>query len=198
MSRPTSVRELTKDEQEELVRLVRSNRDARLMRRAQMIRLSQQGRTTSQIAKLWDVNPLTVLRTIKRFNAEGLGGLADKPRRGRPRKRTDRYVELLRQAVQVNPRELGYPFSCWTLERLREHLARKTRIVLSPVHLSRLMGENDIVYRRPKHGMAHLRDPQEYDEKKAFLEFIKKGRFAPQPPSTCSTSMSVRFTSTRP
>jgi len=198
MSRPTFVRELTKDEQEELARLVRSNRDTRLMRRAQMIRLSHQGCTTSQIAKLWDVNPLTVLRTIKRFNAKGLGGLADKPRRGRPRKTTDRYVALLKEAVQVNPRDLGYPFSCWTLERLREHLGRKTHIILSPVHLSRLMAQNDIVYRRPKHGMAHLRDPQEYDEKKAFLEFIKKGRFAPQPPSTCSTSMSARFTSTRP
>ena len=81
---------------------------------------------------------------------------------------------------------------------LREHLGRQTRILFSPAHLSRLMADNGIVYRRPKHGMAHLRDSQEYDEKKAFLEFIKKGRCVQKPPLTCSTSMSVRFTSTQP
>jgi len=46
--------------------------------------------------------------------------------------------------------------------------------MLSPAHLSRLMAENRVVYRRPKHGMTHLRDPKEYDEKKAFLAFVKK------------------------
>jgi transposase len=198
MSRPVFVRELTQDERKELTRLIHSNGDARIVRRAQMIRLSAEGKTASQIAALWDVTGEGVRRILHRFNAEGLGGLADRPRPGRPRKRTDRYVALLKEAVQTSPRDLGYPFSAWTLERLREHLARQTHILLSPPHLSRLLSENDIVYRRPKHGMEHLRDPQEYDEKKAFLEFVKRGRHAPEPPSSCSTSMSVRFTSTRP
>ena len=59
------------------------------------------------------------------------------------------------------------------------------------------VAKNGIVYRRPKHSMTHLRDPQEYDEKKAFLAFVKKGRLAHERPSTCSTSTSVRFISTR-
>lgn len=70
---------------------------------------------------------------------------------------------------------MGYPFSAWTLERLREHLARQTHIVLSSHYLSQLMAKHNIGYRCPKHSMEHLRDPQEYDEKKAFLEFVKKG-----------------------
>ena len=111
---------------------------------------------------------------------------------------TLRYVALLKAAVGVNPRDLGYPFSCWTLDRLREHLARRTRILLSLARLSQVMAQHHMVYRRPKHGMNHLRDPQEYNEKKAFLEFVKKGRRHRIRPSTCSTSMSVRFTSTRP
>jgi len=195
---PVFVRTLTADEQEELARLIRSERDARIVRRAQMIRLSADGVTTPKIAVLWDVNDQTVRRTIRRFEAEGIEGLRDKPRKGRPPKKTEQYVALLKEAVGSNPRDLGYPFSVWTLERLREHLARQTRIILSPAHLSRLMKDNDIVYRRPKHGMAHLRDPQEYDEKKAFLEFVKRGRSSPRPPLNCSTSMSVRFTSTQP
>ena len=121
-----------------------------------------------------------------------------RPRRGRPRKTDERYVALLKEAVQSDPHALGYPFGCWTLDRLREHLARRTRVMLSPAHLSRLMAENRVVYRRPKHGMTHLRDPNEYDEKKAFLAFVKKGRCAASPALTCCTSTSVRFTSTRP
>ena len=195
---PVFVRTLTADERKALSRLIRRERDARIVRRAQMIRLSAEGITIPKISALWDVNDQTVRRTIQRFEAEGLAGLRDKPRKGRPAKKTDRYVALLKEAVQRSPRDLGYPFSSWTLERLREHLALQTGIQLHPNSLSRIMAENDIVYRRPKHSMAHLRDPEEYDEKKAILDFLKKGRFAPQPASSCSTSMSVRFISTRP
>lgn len=192
------VRSLTAQEQEQLRRLIQNNGDARIVRRAQIIRFSSRGKTADEIAEIWERSSSGIRRIISQFNSEGFASLADKPRGGRPRKRTDRYVELLKEAVGLNPRDLGYPFSCWTLERLREHLARKTKIILSPPHLSRLLSENDIVYRRPKHGMSHLRDPQEYSEKKAFLEFVKKGRHVQKPTSTCSTSMSVRFTSTRP
>jgi transposase len=192
------VRTLTAQETGELRRLIQGSADARIVRRAQIVRFSARGKTPSQIADLLERSCSGVRKIIARFNTEGLASLADKPRGGRPRKASDRYVGLLKEAVQVNPRDLGYPFSCWTLERLREHLVRKTHVVLSPPHLSRLMLEHDIVYRRPKHGMSHLRDPQEYDEKKAFLGFVKKGRLVQKQRSTCSTSMSVRFTSTRP
>jgi transposase len=198
MSRPLHARPLTRGERADLTRLVRSGTDARVVRRAQMVCLSRAGRTATEIAALWAVSGQGVRKVIGRFNREGIPGLSDRPRRGRPRKTNDRYVDLLKRAVAADPRDVGYPFGCWTLDRLREHLARRTRIVLSVPHLSRLMAEHGLVYRRPKHGMAHLRDPREYDEKKAFLAFVKGGRGGPTPGSTCSTSTSVRFTSTRP
>jgi transposase len=198
MSKCLFVRVLTSRETRELQQLIRSNPDARVVRRGQIIRLSARGKSPDEIAEILERSRSGIRKIINRFNAEGFPSLADKHRGGRPRKTNDRYVSLLKQAVQANPRDLGYPFSCWTLERLREHLARRTKIVLSLPPLSRLMAEHQIVYRRPKHGMAHLRDPQEYDEKKAFLEFVKKGRCSPLRGSTCSTSMSVRYISTRP
>lgn len=198
MSKALFVRELAARERSELRRLVRGGTDAAAVRRAQMVLLSSRGKTASEIAPLWGVTGQCVRKVIGRFNREGLAGLPDRPRRGRPRKTDDQYVALLKEAVQADPHALGYPFGCWTLDRLREHLARRTRVMLSPAHLSRLMAENRIVYRRPKHGMTHLRDPEEYDEKKAFLAFVKKKPPAPTPAPTCCTSTSVRFTSTRP
>lgn len=191
------VRKLKKAERSELSRLLHSREDGRVIRRAQMILQSSQGIKVPAIASAWDTTIQTVLKTIHRFNAEGLVSLADKPRSGRPTKATDQYVEVLKEAVQKSPRDLGYPFSSWTLERLREHVGHQTGVLLNPRYLSSLMGKHGIVYRRPKHLMTHLRDPQEYDEKKGILEFLKKTRSRRRPSSNCCTSMNVKFTCTQ-
>jgi transposase len=191
------VRKLKKAERSELSRLLHSREDGRVVRRAQMILQSSQGIKVPAIASTWDTTIQTVLKTIHRFNADGLVGLADKPRSGRPTKATDQYVEVLKEAVQKSPRDLGYPFSSWTLERLREHVGHQTGVLLNPRYLSSLMGKHGIVYRRPKHLMTHLRDPQEYDEKKAILEFLKKTRSRRKPSSNCCTSTNVKFTCTQ-
>jgi transposase len=124
--------------------------------------------------------------------------LPDKPRPGRPPKATDEYVRLLKEAVATSPRDMGYPFSSWTTARLREHLARRCRVILHPDYLARLMARHGIVYRRPRHVMGHLQDPKEYNEKKELIEFLKKTRLRGGTTSTCSSSTSVKFTSTRP
>ena len=95
------------------------------------------------IAKLCSASCSGVRKIINLFNRGGVAALRDKPHEGgRPRKTDDRYLALLKQAVQRDPREMGYVFGCWTLERLREHLARKTRVIISTGHLARLMAEN--------------------------------------------------------
>ncbi len=57
----------------------------RLAVRAVMVLLSLQGLPAAQIAGLLECHPATVRRWIGRFNSEGLAGLADRPRCGRPR-----------------------------------------------------------------------------------------------------------------
>jgi len=162
-----------------------------------MIRLSAASKKSVEIAEMWNVTVATVLRTIQSFNVDGIKSLADKSRKGRPRKTTNRYVSLLKEAVQKSPRDFGYPFSSWALERLREHLGHKTGVLLNPLYLSQLMAREGIVYLRPKHVMAHLRNPKDYNEKKALLEFLKNAQSKGKPASICCTSMNVKFTCTR-
>ena len=63
--------------------------------------------TAAQIAELLDCHPATVRRWISRFNAEGLAGLADRPRSGRPRlggrRLTSRIAALLARPGPVDP-----------------------------------------------------------------------------------------------
>jgi transposase len=189
---------LKSQEQAELDQIIRCGANARQVRRAQMIRMSSLGKSAAEIAEVWNIHVRSVLRILRNFHQEGIASLEDKPRSGRPPKTTELYVAVLKEAVASSPRDMGYPFSSWTLDRLREHLGRKVGILLHPSYLSRLMARHEIVYRRPKHVMAHLRNAQEYDEKKALLDFLKKTRSSPKRTSTCCTSTSVRFTSTRP
>jgi transposase len=99
MSQALFVGALTGGERKELSRLIRCGQEARVVRRAQMIRLSSQGQTAKQIAGLWELTGQGIRKIINRFNREGRAGLADRPRPGRPRKTTDRYVALLKPVV---------------------------------------------------------------------------------------------------
>ena len=191
MSAPKYVRPLSRSEKAQIGRLIRKGTDARVVRRAQMVRLSSQGKKCGEIAELMGFTVPTVHRAIDEFNARGVDGLPDRPRSGRPPKATESYVACLKEAVRTSPIKLGYVFVSWTLSRLREHLARKCGVILHPGYLSRLMARHGIVYRRPRHVMAHLRDQQDYDEKKAFLEFPRRGHLSGAPASISSTTRAI-------
>src|SRR5215472_6080330 len=84
--------------------------------RAVMVLLSVQGLPAAQIAGLLECHPATVPRWIGRFNRDGVAGLADRPRSGRPRlggRRLARRVAALLE--RPGP---------WTLPRIWRYLGR--------------------------------------------------------------------------
>jgi transposase len=69
-----------------LAQWVRSpTRAAGLVRRAQIVLLAAEGRPVRGIAQELGVDRNRVRRWLDRFRAQGLAGLADRPRSGRPR-----------------------------------------------------------------------------------------------------------------
>jgi transposase len=84
--------------------------------RGVMVLLSLNGSPAAQVAELLEVHPATVRRWIGRFNSDGLAGLADRPRCGRPplggRRLTRRIAALL---AGPGP---------WTLPRIWRYLGR--------------------------------------------------------------------------
>jgi transposase len=105
-----------------------------------MILLSAQGLSPTEIAGLLQYEPHTVRRWINRWRAEGVAGLADRPRPGRPRLGSPRLGQRIR-ALLTEPeawttarvwRELGRPaISLRTLyRRIREQASwRRPRLV---------------------------------------------------------------------
>src|SRR5690242_1494661 len=82
--------------------------------RAVMILLSLHGLAPGQVAELLDCHPATERRWIGRFNDEGLAGLADRPRSGRPRLDGPRLTRRI-AALLARP-------GPWTLPRIRRYL----------------------------------------------------------------------------
>lgn len=143
-----------------LDQLYRTTTAPRLRTRAQMVLLSaEQGLKVPQIAVIVRESEATVLRWLKRYRAEGLEGLQDAPRPGRPAEVTAGYRTELLAAVRRRPRSLGLPFSLWTLQRLVDYLAEHTGIRVSDETVRRALKQADIVLSRPQHNISRP-DPE--------------------------------------
>jgi len=176
MKPPHRVHPLQGWELQELQSVIKTHPSPQVRWRALMIRLSHEGRTAPEIAKLLAGSRQSVLSWIARYDREGIAGLEDRPRPGARLKADAQYIVQLKEAVARDPHTFGYRFSVWSVERLQKHLHKETRIELAPHYLNDLMKKHRIVYRKPKHDLSHKQDPQEVEEKKQLLEFLKKTR----------------------
>ena len=166
------VKEMSEREIEDIGVFMRRTKDARLLKRTQMVWLSHLGRSVKDITDLLDIHPETVRKWIHRYNERGLEGLRDEPRPCRPPLAYSLYMETMLELVPKSPRIVGYPWNNWTLGLLRNHLHRITGIRISEERVRQLLRDHDIRFTRPK---LHLVSPDpEYDEKKARIEEPEK------------------------
>ena len=93
--KPLFVRPLRRGERKKLERIAKRASDARLVNRARMVLLSNQRKKLSELGTLLDTAPTAVANWIRRYESEGIDGLYDQPRSGRPRKADDAYAERL-------------------------------------------------------------------------------------------------------
>jgi len=107
MRNPLEIPVPTAEELEALETLYRTTRDVRLRTRAQMMLLAAEQRLTAPaIAKIVREDDQTVRNWLKRYLAEGIEGLKDRPMPGAPPKVTKAYAEQLLSGVRRQPRSL--------------------------------------------------------------------------------------------
>ena len=181
MKPPRFVRKLTQTERDKIDQLYRHGPNARIRKRAQTIRLSSLRYTVPQISEILGCNPQSVHNWLTAFELGGFQALCDKPRPGRPVTATAEYRACLVQAVKNSPKDLGYPFTVWTVTRLRAHVARKTRILLSESRVRQIMKEEGLVFKRPRHTLKPKRDPDAFAAVRDLLDRAKKNAWNPAP-----------------
>jgi transposase len=155
MRKPVEIPVLTVEELEALENLYRTTKEVRLRTRAQMILLAGEQRMTAPaIAKIVRENDQTVRNWLKRWMAEGIEGLKDRPMPGSPGKVTKEYEEQLLQIVRRRPRSLGQPYSLWTLQRLADYMTEQISIRVSDETVRQLLKVGEIVLSRPQHKVS--------------------------------------------
>jgi len=155
MLKPLEISSLTAEELEALEKLYRTTKDVRLRTRAQIVLLAGEQRMTAPaIAAIVREVSQTVRNWLKRWMAEGIEGLKDRPMPGPPQKITEEYQEQVLAAVRRRPRSLGQPYSMWTLQRLADYMAEQTGIRASYETVRLLLKAGEIVLSRPQHKVS--------------------------------------------
>jgi transposase len=156
------------DEVTEVRTLYHTTKDVRIRTRAQIILLAFDGLSAPTIAKIVDMSGEGVRHHLRRYRDEGIQGLYDKDRSGRPRTATPEYIEAAMTALRRRPRALGLSFSLWTLDRLLDYLTEQTGITVSDETLRTHLLEQGFSFSRPQHKVSSP-DP-DYVQKKRRLK----------------------------
>jgi transposase len=123
MAERVRVREITNDEGNRLLRIVRrSSGSVVTWRRAQMVLLSAQGMEVAMIAQVTFTSPDRVRDVIHNFNADGFESLQPRYAGGRPVKFNTDQREQIKQIALARPTDHDLPFSTWSLSKLADYL----------------------------------------------------------------------------
>lgn len=153
---------------------MRQDKRAEVRQRATVIRLLHLGHKPEAVAELQMVSVPTIYNWHKLWREQGIEGLANRPKTGRPAKATEAYCQKLEDLLEKDPVDFGYRFAIWTSNRLRAHLEKETGILLSEGRFRALLKKRGYRYRRPKHDLSHLQDENAKKKAKKLLDEMKK------------------------
>ena len=86
-------------------RLIRNEQNPRVRQRLIGLRYILLGHTASAAAKTLGWTPPAMTHWVHRFNAEGVEGLFDRPRSGRPHQLTEEQKQSLKTRIEAGPTE---------------------------------------------------------------------------------------------
>jgi len=162
------------DEEAQIEQAIRYDNRVEVVQRATALRMLHMGYTPSAVAEVYQVRLSSVYNWFQRWREGGIAALANQPKAGRRRKAGAAYWAEVEATLEQDPTQLGYLFTVWTLERLRDHLTQQTGIRLSLERLRVQMKERGYVWRRPKHDLHVLQNAQARADALQLLDSLKK------------------------
>ena len=153
---------------------IKSDPDWRVQQRALIIRLLHKGRKPDEVADILSISVGQVYWWHKRWRDEGLEGLSDKERSGRPQVDDEGYRQKLAEVLETEPHELGYGFNVWDTSRLMAHMEKETGVAMTDRTFRNVLDRMDYVYRRPKHDLNPLQNKKAKALAKETIDELKK------------------------
>jgi len=149
MTAPLTLASLDRPTWAQLRRRYEETTDAQTRTRYQMLLLSQQGQTSSQIAQTVLRSQDTVVRVLKRFLSGGLDAVPRRRAPGRERRVTVSWEAELLRVIELDPHEVGQETANWTTEHLAAYLGQQTGIHVTQETVRVYLHAHDYVCKRP-------------------------------------------------
>jgi transposase len=166
-----TLRPLTDEETRTIDRLAHSRTESSCaVERARIIWQAHGGARVPAIARALGITETTVRTWLRRFNADGVDGLKDAPRSGRPPVYAAAEVGEVIAASLSKPDDLGLPFGSWTLDRLTTYLHEAKGLAIGRSRIATLLVEEGLRWRTQETWFGERVDPD-------FVQ--KRGRSSP-------------------
>jgi transposase len=154
------VRELKEEERAQIKRLSQSRTaSARSVERARIVQLASEGERVPAIAARLEIGQGVARLWLKRFNAEGVAGLEDRPRAGRPATYTAEQIGEVIATALTHPQDLGQPFGAWTFVRLACYLNEERGIAIQHSRIHELLHAEGLRWRQQESWFGARVDP---------------------------------------
>lgn len=154
------VRELTDAEREHIRQLSQSRTaPVRQVERARIIQLASAGWGVPALAEHLRVAEKVVRLWLKRFNAEGVAGLEDRPRSGRPATYTPEQIGEVIATALTDPQALGQPFGSWTFVRLARYLNEEKGLAIKHSRVHEVLQREGLRWREQESWFGARVDP---------------------------------------
>src|SRR5437764_13145138 len=109
---------------------LKQSKEARVFRRAQAVREVVKGQRLQTVSDTLQFTYSALRKWVHRFANQGVQGLVDRPRPGRPAKVTCELEKHLNRLVDQDPLEHGALSSQWSCRELATVLAQQTEVHL--------------------------------------------------------------------
>jgi transposase len=109
---------------------IKQTKEARVFRRAQAVRNVVKGQRLQTVSDSLSFTYSALRKWVNRFASQGVQGLVDRPRSGRPPKITCELEKHLHRLVDEDPLQHGSIYSQWNCRELAAVLARQTGVHL--------------------------------------------------------------------
>jgi transposase len=133
---------------------IRRNESSRYDHRLHGVLLVAQGMTCPRVAQLLGDSHRTVVNWVQRFESNGLAGLAEGERSGRPSRLNDRQLAEVETALRESPENFGLKTQMWDGPTLSEFLYRQFGVKLKVRQCQRLFRQLGFRLRKPRPQVA--------------------------------------------
>lgn len=144
---------------------IRRNDEARYGHRLHALLLVAQGMSCRQVALLLGDAPRTIAYWVNRFEKEGVGGLVDAKRPGRPCRLSGDQLAELESVLRGEPREYGLQ-GLWDGKTLSTFVEQRWGVLLGVRQCQRLFRRLGFRLRKPRTKIANANISMQEEYKK--------------------------------